>query len=290
MAVKPVYSSLFFSVVAHGTIFLLPTEWTISPGVRQVEGRDRIHLVSLITSPGKPLSADPSLRPDARIASTVVSKKSEAGGEKVNRPPPHRESAENAEPQAAPFERVASATERQEMAETPVEQTEAQEAEVVGTGSESVAETKEDRSDSSHAGGQDGPILGRQVMDGPVEGGAGRSFSLRSDEQGPSGAIAGMRDIYLARLRERIEAVRRYPDRARRMGQEGTVVVRFVVKRDGQIDGIALMERASSTLINQAAVETIRSIDRLPPLPAEFGGQMEVALPLVYRLEQTVMR
>lgn len=103
-------------------------------------------------------------------------------------------------------------------------------------------------------------------------------------------AIEGMRDDYLARLREKIEAARRYPERARRMGQEGRVMVRFIVRGGGEIERVDLAEPSSFPLLNRAAVETIRSLSSLPPLPPEFGARMEVTLPLVYRLEQSGRR
>lgn len=171
----------------------------------------------------------------------------------VRPPQSNLEPRENYEPRVAQVDPVESVTETQKVEGA---------AEVIGPGSEpEVTEMSQET-----------------------------SSSLDPEETHGFRAIGGMRDAYLARLRARIEAVRRYPDRARRMGHEGKVVVRFMVRAGGQVEGVSVAEAHSSPILNQAAMETVRSLGLLPPLPPELGEQMEVALPLVYRLEQTAMR
>lgn len=95
---------------------------------------------------------------------------------------------------------------------------------------------------------------------------------------------------YLAGLRERIEAARAYPERARRMGQEGRVTVRLVVGADGKLLEVEIAEASSSSLLNRAAIQTIRSLSPLPPLPPELGGRLEVTVPIAYHLDRSARR
>ncbi|HIG74225.1 MAG TPA: energy transducer TonB, partial [Bacteroidetes bacterium] len=49
-----------------------------------------------------------------------------------------------------------------------------------------------------------------------------------------------------------------YPEAARRIGQEGTVYVGFVVERDGSITDVAVL-RSPGALLSEAAVEAVRA-------------------------------
>lgn len=95
---------------------------------------------------------------------------------------------------------------------------------------------------------------------------------------------------YLASLRDRIEAARAYPERARRMGQEGRVTVRLVVGGDGKILEVEMAETSPFSLLNRAAVETIRSLSPLPPLPPGLGDRLEVTVPIAYHLDRSARR
>lgn len=49
-----------------------------------------------------------------------------------------------------------------------------------------------------------------------------------------------------------------YPEAARRVGQEGTVYVGFVVERDGSVTDVTVL-RSPGTLLSEAAVEAVRA-------------------------------
>lgn len=95
---------------------------------------------------------------------------------------------------------------------------------------------------------------------------------------------------YLAHLKEKVEAARIYPAQAMRRDQEGAVILRVVIGTDGRIEEVRIVEPSPFSLLNQAAVETIRSLSSLPPPPPGFGNQIEVTIPLVYRLERSARR
>ena len=119
----------------------------------------------------------------------------------------------------------------------------------------------------------------------------GREEGGRSAAEGSSDpAREGIRNAYLARLREEVEAAHFYPDRARRMGQEGKVLVRLVIGAGGQMKELDLVEPSSFPIFNQAAIDVFQAIGPLSPLPSELGDRLEVTIPLVYRLERSARR
>jgi TonB family protein len=124
-------------------------------------------------------------------------------------------------------------------------------------------------------------------LDKAGEGGGGMGGSAVEGVSYPAGE--GILNAYIARLREKVEAARFYPDRARRMGQEGRVRVRLVIGADGQMEA-DLVGPSSFPILNQAAIGALRAIGPLPPLPPELGDRLEVTIPLVYRLERSARR
>lgn len=90
---------------------------------------------------------------------------------------------------------------------------------------------------------------------------------------------------YFAQFRQIVEAARVYPVRMRRMGIEGTAVVRVVVGEKGEVREVALAEPSPAAILNQAALDFLRSLPPLPPLPPALGDRIEITIPMVYRLE-----
>lgn len=78
----------------------------------------------------------------------------------------------------------------------------------------------------------------------------------------------------------------RYPEEARRLGQQGAVTVSFTVGRDGQVLAARIAHRSGSDVLDQAALEVFRAA-RVPAFPAEMlQAQMTISVPVRYRLEQ----
>lgn len=262
---KPLYSCLFLSVVVHGLLFSIAPAKPETKVVRLEEIRldEKRPLRLVVLSPSRHVPPPPSPRQERK---KPFQKKTEKAAPKIEQPPlPVKERVETPESLEELVERPEPIKEVKAPEEEPVERPE---TEVVGLGSEPAAE----------ASAGDTPQTVSILT--PTEEGEGLSHP----------AIEGIRDDYLARLREKIEAVRRYPDRARRMGQEGRVVIRFIVRAGGEVERVDLDKSSSFPLLNRAAMETIRSLSSLPPLPPEFGDRMEVTIPFVYRLEQSARR
>jgi len=71
-------------------------------------------------------------------------------------------------------------------------------------------------------------------------------------------------DSILAKIVGKIEAAKRYPRTARRMGIQGTATVRFKLKPDGQLEKIELLESSGSKILDDASLETVREAAPLP--------------------------
>lgn len=287
---RPLYACLVLSVVTHGLIFLIsPAE----PEMKKIrlDEKKPIRLVALAPPRPAPPSRSvppPSPTPSRQERKKPFKRKPEGAIKSVEKqPPPLKKPEEIREPLEEPLEEQIERPERMREVKTPEEEV------VERTETENVELETEPAEEASP---REVPPVSENLFEppfSPSEKGdtpqtASVSESVEEDLLHP--VLEGIRDDYLASLREKIEAVRRYPDRARRMGQEGKVVVRFIVRAGGEVERVDLAEPSSFPLLNQAAMETIHSIPSLPPLPSEFGDRMEVTIPLVYRLEQSAKR
>jgi protein TonB len=89
---------------------------------------------------------------------------------------------------------------------------------------------------------------------------------------------------YLAGLRRRVQASLRYPPAARRRGLEGTVHVEIVITPAGAVGPIAVVRSSSHALLDDAAIEAVRSLPA-QPFPRQLVPRtLRVRLPVVFQL------
>lgn len=94
-------------------------------------------------------------------------------------------------------------------------------------------------------------------------------------------------EAYLAALVAEIERRKFYPRRARRLREEGTVTVRFLLLRDGRLTAIEIDRSSGSRHLDRAAIETVRRASPFRPLPDTLAReQWRLSLPVVYRLHR----
>jgi len=138
------------------------------------------------------------------------------------------------------------------------------------TGGGTVREVTSDM--LAHSGASQGAVGGggsRLALAGP---GAGRGEV--PPEFGP----------YLARFRQRIQESVVYPLAARRRGLDGRVEIELVLEPSGRIRDIAVVSSSSHALLDDAAVEAVRSLQP-QPLPEHPKRQtLRVRLPVVFQL------
>ncbi len=72
---------------------------------------------------------------------------------------------------------------------------------------------------------------------------------------------------YLAVLAARIDRSKYYPKLSRRLGEEGTVVVSFVIERSGHLSDLAIVESSGHRRLDRAALKTLRRVSPFLPIP-----------------------
>jgi protein TonB len=90
---------------------------------------------------------------------------------------------------------------------------------------------------------------------------------------------------YIIAVLKEINKRKVYPLEALDRGEEGKVVVGVSVAGDGQVLDVRVEEPSASSRLNQAAVETVKSIHALPALPSSISAPVHLHIPLVYRVE-----
>lgn len=129
---------------------------------------------------------------------------------------------------------------------------------------------------------------GRESM-AEVTGGTSSGMPVAPAGTGPAdGAVSAERDLaaahdtYTAELYRVIQRYFVYPALARRRGQEGKVQLSFIVGDDGRARDIQVLGSSGFSLLDRAAVETIRKI----PLPPPPRRALQIPVTIVYRLEE----
>jgi TonB family protein len=71
-------------------------------------------------------------------------------------------------------------------------------------------------------------------------------------------------DQTLQQILRKIEAAKRYPKAARKMGIEGITTVRFKLRPGGQVEAVEVVESSGSEILDKASLETVRDAAPLP--------------------------
>lgn len=91
---------------------------------------------------------------------------------------------------------------------------------------------------------------------------------------------------YFAMLSAYLNRRKAYPAEARRARQEGVVVVRFTVDRDGAVSGTAIKRSSGHDLLDQATLDLLQRVAPLPRMPATMQRQtVSLALPIAHTLK-----
>jgi protein TonB len=98
-------------------------------------------------------------------------------------------------------------------------------------------------------------------------------------------ARTGADPAWLADVSAWLLAHRSYPEMARALGRQGTVVVRITVDPEGHVMSVNLVQGSGSDSLDNAAEQLVRNA-RLPPFPPDMKlPQQSVTVPIRYRLE-----
>ncbi|HEU4368292.1 MAG TPA: TonB family protein, partial [Methylomirabilota bacterium] len=134
-----------------------------------------------------------------------------------------------------------------------------------------------------------GPATGNRAVasDGPRGGlglGAREGSALALAVPGEGGGAGAEYVGYLALLRRRIQESLEYPAVARRRGVTGTVEIEVEVQPSGAIARVTLAASSSHRVLDEAALDAVRAIQRLPFPPEVRPRLLRVRLPVVFDL------
>jgi TonB family protein len=126
------------------------------------------------------------------------------------------------------------------------------------------------------------------VLDGPEAEAAAWSDLGVANEDVPLGEATrvGVRDDPLGRWMVVLDDTLRehwtYPPRLRALGVEGTAILRFRVRRDGEIDRVVVVRSAGNIELDRAALAAVPA--RTTPLPREVRARsIEIRYTFRYR-------
>lgn len=93
------------------------------------------------------------------------------------------------------------------------------------------------------------------------------------------------RQHYLAALAAQINRSKFYPRASRRLGEEGLVVVRFVIQRNGELTDLQVTESSGSPRLDEAALKTLRRVTPFKPIPVGLGrDSWPISVPISFNL------
>lgn len=108
---------------------------------------------------------------------------------------------------------------------------------------------------------------------------------LRMRETQASSPEAKVDNRWLAEsLWRRVAELKRYPNSARINGQEGKVILKAVIRSDGQLADVFVQTSSGYSALDQAAIETVRLACPVHMKHAIGKSQIVVSLPIVYSL------
>jgi len=156
------------------------------------------------------------------------------------------------------------------------------------------------RSETSTSPAETRTNSGERIVSGAEQGGGGRATpGTGTTGQGPGGAGGpGVAPSgpgggapgaeyggYLATVRRRFLEALRYPPPARSRGLTGTVLLEVFIKPDGAIGSVSVASSSSHPLLDEAALEAMRSLAPQPFPKGLAPRPLRVRLPVVFDLQ-----
>lgn len=94
------------------------------------------------------------------------------------------------------------------------------------------------------------------------------------------------RDSWQGRLLAHLEKHRRYPANARSGRIQGTAYVAFRMNRSGAVISASIQRSSGSSILDQAALATVRRAQPLPAIPADMPDEVDLAVPVEFYLSR----
>lgn len=125
--------------------------------------------------------------------------------------------------------------------------------------------------------------LSSRVRGADGEGGASDGQPPGEGETSADDDVSGARRDYLATLSAWLERHKRYPRRAQRRRQEGTVYLHFVVDREGRVVSCRIERTSGHAVLDRAVEEMVRRAEPFPAIPNELREpRLELIVPVSF--------
>ena len=118
----------------------------------------------------------------------------------------------------------------------------------------------------------------------PAESVARESLSEVAMATSPTPAVKADYGWLAESLRRRLAEIKRYPSAARLNGWEGKVVLRAVIRADGQLSEVKVHRSSGHEALDNAAMEAMRSACPLPMTNTIAAAEIAMLVPMVYSL------
>lgn len=119
-----------------------------------------------------------------------------------------------------------------------------------------------------------------------------KTQAARSEQPAPtaqSNITGSLRDTppdYRATLGAWLARHKHYPRRARRLGQQGTAVLHFIIDRKGKVLEWSISSSSGHQLLDDAVKQMIRQSDPLPAMPDSMAvSKLELTVPINFALQ-----
>jgi protein TonB len=94
-----------------------------------------------------------------------------------------------------------------------------------------------------------------------------------------------IKNEYIALLKRHIEKYKFYPKRAKRLRQEGKVIISFILSKNGKIKSAKIVQGCSSKRLNKAAIKLFDRITKFEPIPKELNkSSWNLSIPIEYSI------
>ena len=91
---------------------------------------------------------------------------------------------------------------------------------------------------------------------------------------------------YYQLILERLERLKKYPSRARRRGQQGTVVLAFTLNRDGSLKHYRITQSSGTKSLDLEVKKLIIRATPFPAIPKNISSDtLEVSVPITFSLQ-----
>lgn len=108
--------------------------------------------------------------------------------------------------------------------------------------------------------------------------------SSAAEVPGDPSVIAQATEVYIREVTKLIAERKIYPREAVEREYEGKVMVSVTLDRSGAVQQVEIEQDCPFALLNEAALKTVRSVGKFPPLPDNVQAPLHLHIPLVFKI------